>query len=70
MHKQIVIIEYRNGGTFVYEVKSASPITVDKAADYFQKTENFNEDRDSLTLLGEELTSIDLDVPVEAPTEE
>lgn len=46
-------MEFDNCAPFVYRIVSNKPITIDKAAAYFEKTEGFNEDRDSLTFIDE-----------------
>lgn len=61
MKTQLVLITYHNGGEFLYRIKSAKKITINKVAKYFEKTESWNEDRDSITFLDEPITEINYD---------
>jgi hypothetical protein len=60
MYKQLVMVEFRNCSPFIYNVVSDKPITLDGVVEYFISTEDFNEERDSITFL-DELTTINLD---------
>ncbi len=51
MNQKIVIVSYRNGGTFVYDVKSNEPITIEKLVTHFENHENWNPERDSIEIV-------------------
>lgn len=55
--KQLVLVEFRNCSPFVYNMVSDKPITIDKVCAYFEKTEDFDESRDSLSFL-DDITEI------------
>ena len=50
-NKQLAVVEFRNGGVFLYEFQSDKKIDIDKVAQYLEDNENWNEDRDSITLV-------------------
>ena len=52
-YKQLVIVEFRNAEPFTYEMNSNKPITIDRVAKYFEKTEGWNEDRDNIVFCDE-----------------
>ena len=52
-HKQLVLVEFRNCSPFLYEFVSYSPITLQKVVQHFIDTEDFNEERDSITFIDE-----------------
>ena len=52
-HKQFAFVEFRNGGVFLYQIESETPITINKFAESIEKTDDFNEDRDSITFVDE-----------------
>ena len=54
------MVEFRNTEPFIYELESEQPITMDRIVEYFVKVEDWDENRDSLTLL-DQSTIIDLD---------
>ena len=51
MNQKIVIVSYRNGGTFVYDVKSHEPITIKKLVKHFEDKEDWNPERDSIEIV-------------------
>jgi hypothetical protein len=57
---QLVLVECRNCAPYVYKVVSDKPITLNNVVRYFEETEGWNEDRDSITFI-DEVTEIDLD---------
>lgn len=57
---QLVLVECRNCAPFVYRVVSDKPITIHNVARYFEETEGWNEERDSITFV-DDITQIDLD---------
>ena len=59
-HSQLVLVEFRNCGPMVYRVVSDKPITMESVVKYFIDDWDFNEERDSLTIL-DEVTTINLD---------
>ena len=60
VYKQSLLVEFRNTEPFIYELESEQPITMDRIVEYFVKVEDWDENRDSLTLL-DQSTIIDLD---------
>ena len=50
-YSQFAIVEFDNCAPFVYELVSNKPITIEKFARFMEKTEGFNEDRDSITFI-------------------
>jgi hypothetical protein len=60
IYKQNLLVEFRNTEPFIYDLESEQPITMDRIVEYFVKVEDWNEERDSLTLL-DASTVIDLD---------
>lgn len=50
-YKQLVLVEFRNCSPFIYNIISDEPITIDKVVQHFIDTEDFNEDRDSVTFV-------------------
>jgi hypothetical protein len=63
LHKKVVLVEFDNCAPFVYVITSKRPINIKRIAAYFEKAEGFNEDRDSLTIVGNtgEIAKLDLD---------
>ena len=61
---QLVLVEFRNCAPFLYRVVSEKPITIDSVARYFEETEGWNEERDSITFLDNVTQLIDLDVQI------
>ena len=60
-HSQLVSVWIRNrGSSFVYRVVSDNPITMEGVVKYFVDDWDFNEERDSITIL-DEVTTINLD---------
>ena len=60
-HSQLVSVWIRNrGSSFVYRVVSDKPITMEGVVKYFVDDWDFNEERDSITIL-DEVTTINLD---------
>lgn len=57
---QRVLIEFRNSSPAVEVFYSKTPITTEKILRYYQEQHDFNEDRDSFTLL-DDPDEIDLD---------
>ena len=66
-YTQLVLVEFYDCGQitkktpFVYKVVSEKPITIDSVVQYFVDTQDFNEERDSITFIADEVTEIDLD---------
>ena len=58
-YKQLVLVEFRNCSPFIYNIISDKPITIDKVVQHFIDTEDFNEDRDSVTFI-DEITEVKL----------
>lgn len=52
-HKQLVLVEFRNCSPLLYEFVSYSPITLQKVVQHFIDTEDFNEQKDSITFVDE-----------------
>jgi hypothetical protein len=50
-HEQFVLVEFNNGTPGVYRFVSQSEFAIDTVADYYRRTEGFNEERDSLTFI-------------------
>ena len=59
---QLVLVEFRNCAPFLYRVVSEKPITIDSVARYFEETDGWNEERDSITFLDNVTQLIDLDL--------
>ena len=59
-HSQLVLVEFRNCGPMVYRVVSDKHITMESVVKYFVDDWDFNEERDSITIL-DEVTTINLD---------
>lgn len=53
--KQLVLVEFNNASPFLYQIVSDSEITMEKVANYFIDTEGFNEERDCLTFLNNDI---------------
>ena len=51
MNKQLILVEFRNCSPFIYEIVSDKPITLDSVVKYFIDTEDFNDERDSITFV-------------------
>jgi hypothetical protein len=58
-YKQLVLVEFRNCSPFIYNIISDEPISIDKVVQHFIDTEDFNEDRDSVTFI-DEITKVKL----------
>lgn len=50
-YQALVVVEFRNAGSFVYRVTSDRLITVKRLVDYLHETEGFNEEWDSITMV-------------------
>ena len=50
--QQLAIVEYRNAGYFLYEF-SGDSVTIGRIVQFLTENEDFNEDRDSVILVGE-----------------
>jgi len=63
MKKKLAIVEYHNGGTFVYRFTSDKEVTLESVVEYLEEVEGWNEDRDSVALIDEQenITEINLD---------
>ena len=63
INKKVVLVEFDNCSPFVYVITSTRPITIDRVAGYFEKMEGWNEDRDSLTIVGDtgEISELSID---------
>lgn len=63
LHKKVVLVEFNNCAPFVYVITSKRPININRIAAYFEKTEGWNENCDSLTIVGDigEIAELDLD---------
>lgn len=60
-HEKTVLVEFHNCAPLLYRVTSNKPITFSHIVKYFEEKEDFNEERDALTLLdGENITTINL----------
>ena len=58
-HKQLVLVEFRNCTPFLYEFVSYGAITIEKVVQHFIDTEDFNEERDSITFV-DEITKVEI----------
>ena len=58
-YETIAIVEFRNCSPFVYRIKSDKPITVDRVAKHFEETEEWDEAKDSITIV-DDLTEIEI----------
>jgi len=61
-YTQLLLVEFRNCSPFVYKVVSDKPITIESVAQYFIDTEGFNEDRDNIMFIDDDIIPLDLDV--------
>ena len=52
-YKQLVLVEFRNCSPFLYEFVSYRAITLQKVVQHFIDTEDFNEQKDSITFVDE-----------------
>ncbi len=52
IYKKTVLLEYDNCGPSVHIVTSTKPLSLQRIADYFERTDGANWERDSLTILG------------------
>lgn len=50
-YTQLVLIEFKNSCPYVERYVSKNTITVEQVAQYLRETEDWNEDRDSLTFI-------------------
>lgn len=50
-HEAMVLVEFRNCAPYIYRIRSDTPIMLDRIVKHFQDTEDFNEDRDSITII-------------------
>ena len=53
MNKQIVIVDYRNGPVVGYRFKSDVKLDITDIHNWLIENEDFNEERDSFTILNE-----------------
>ena len=66
-YTQLVLVEFYDSGQitkktpFVYKFVSEKPITFDSVVQYFVDTQDFNEERDSITFIADKVTEIHLD---------
>ena len=58
MIEVIAIVEFRNCAPGVYRIKSEKPITIEDVARHFRETDLWDEERDSITLIGDGITEI------------
>jgi hypothetical protein len=58
-YKQLVLVEFRNCPPFLYNIVSDKPISIDKVVQHFIDTEDFNDERDSITFI-DEITEVKL----------
>jgi hypothetical protein len=58
-YKQLVLVEFRNCPPFLYDIVSDKPISIDKVVQHFIDTEDFNDERDSITFI-DEITEVKL----------
>ena len=54
----IAFVEFRNCSPYIYRVKSNKPINADMVAKYLQDVEGWDEARDNVIILDDELTEI------------
>ena len=59
-NKQLILVEFNNAEPFIYKIISSKKITIEKVAKYFIETEGFNEERDSITFLDQDITEINI----------
>jgi hypothetical protein len=59
-HQQYVLVEFKNTEPFTYKMVSNVKITLEKVVQYFEDTEGFDKDKDSITFVDSPLT-INLD---------
>ena len=52
-YNQLVLVEFRNCPPFLYKMVSDKPIKLDNVVQHFIDTEDFNEERDSITFVDE-----------------
>ena len=52
-YNQLVLVEFRNCAPFLYKMVSDKPITLDNVVQHFIDTEDFNDERDSITFVDE-----------------
>lgn len=58
-HECVAIVEFRNCEPYVYRIVSDSPINVDRVANHFIETEEWDEVRDNIMLV-DDLTEISI----------
>ena len=51
IYKQLVLVEFYNTVPFIVKFKSKKEITFENIIKYYEDIEDFNEEKDSLTLL-------------------
>ena len=51
LHKQLILVEFRNTCPFIYKIQSKKPITIEAIVEYFKKTFHFNEEKDSIVFV-------------------
>jgi hypothetical protein len=63
IYKKVVLVKFDNCAPFVYVITSRRSININRIAAYFERTEGFNEDRDSITIVGEvgEIAELNID---------
>ena len=52
-YNQLVLVEFRNCPPFLYKMVSDKPIKLDNVVQHFIDTEDFNDERDSITFVDE-----------------
>ena len=60
-YRQPVLVEFNNSCPYVEVFTSDKPITIARVANHYIATEDFNEERDSLTFLDALTDTLDLD---------
>jgi len=58
-YKQLVLVEFRHCPPFLYNIISDKPISMDNVVQHFIDTEDFNDERDSVTFI-DEITEVKL----------
>ena len=58
-YKQLVLVEFRHCSPFLYEFVSYRAITMQKVVQHFIDTEDFNEERDSITFV-DDITNVEI----------
>ena len=58
-YNQLVLVEFGNCAPFLYKMVSDKPIKLDNVVQHFIDTEDFNDERDSITFV-DEITEVKL----------